>query len=85
MLWTFHPQAYRIEFKTLQSDLYYNEGSYEVVPSPDGKRSVVKVTFIVKESDHVSIPKGVLASGTRDSYRAAAQAIKKRALEIGSH
>jgi hypothetical protein len=79
VLWTFHPEARKIDFKTEQSDLYYNEGGYEIIPSPDGKRSLVKVTFIVKESEHVSIPKGVLASGTRDSYEAAARSVKKRA------
>jgi len=78
--WTFHPESRKIEFKTEQSDLYYNEGSYEVLPSPDAKRSLVKVTFIVKESEHVNIPKGVLASTTRDSFAAAAKSIKKRAL-----
>lgn len=84
VLWTFHPEARKIEFKTEQSDLYYNEGSYEIVPSPDGKRSLVKVTFIVKESSHVSIPRGVLASGTRDSFAAAAKSIKKRAVRDAS-
>lgn len=79
VLWTFHPEQRKIEFKTLQSDLYENEGSYEILPSPDDKRSLVKVTFIVKESSKVSIPKGVLASGTRDSFQAAAKSIKKRA------
>jgi hypothetical protein len=79
VVWTFHPETRKIEFKTEQSDLYYNEGSYEITPSPDGKRSLVKVTFIVKESQYVSIPKGVLASGTRDSFEAAAKSIKKKA------
>jgi ribosome-associated toxin RatA of RatAB toxin-antitoxin module len=78
--WTLHPDTRAIEFKTEQSDLYYNEGSYQVMPSPDGKRSLVKVVFIVKESEHVNIPKGVLASGTRDSFAAAAKSVKKRAL-----
>ncbi len=80
VLWTFHPEAKKVDFKTEQSDLYYNEGGYEVIASPDGKRSLVKVIFIVKESEHVNIPKGVLASGTRDSFAAAAKSIKKRAL-----
>ncbi len=79
VLWTFHPETRKIEFKTEQSDLYYNEGSYEITPSPDGRRSLVKVTFIVKESQYVSIPRGVLASGTRDSFEAAAKSIKKKA------
>jgi ribosome-associated toxin RatA of RatAB toxin-antitoxin module len=78
--WTLDPEARTIAFKTEQSDLYYNEGGYEVIASPDGKRSLVKVTFIVKESEHVNIPRGVLASGTRDSFESAAKSIKKRAL-----
>ena len=77
--WNFQPAAKKIDFKTEQSDLYYNEGNYEVIPSPDGKRSLVKVTFVVKESEYVNIPKGVLASGTRDSFAAAAKSIKKKA------
>ncbi|MBI3767519.1 MAG: hypothetical protein HY271_03370 [Deltaproteobacteria bacterium] len=80
VVWTFHPETRKIEFKTEQSDLYYNEGSYEVIPSPDGKRSLVKVTFIVKESEYVNIPKGVLASSTRDSFEAAAKSIKKKTM-----
>jgi hypothetical protein len=78
VVWTFHPETRKIEFKTEQSDLYYNEGGYEVIASPDGKRSLVKVTFVVKESEYVNIPKGVLASGTRDSFEAAAKSIKKK-------
>lgn len=84
VLWTFKPEEKKIEFDTEQSDLYYNQGKYEIVPSPDGKRSLVKVTFVVKESEHVSIPRGVLASTTRDSFASAAKSIKKRALEIAS-
>jgi ribosome-associated toxin RatA of RatAB toxin-antitoxin module len=80
--WTLNPEAHKIDFKTEQSDLYYNEGSYEVIASPDDRRTLVKVTFIVKESEHVNIPRGVLASGTRDSFEAAAKSIKKRALVI---
>jgi len=80
--WTLDPAAHKIAFKTEQSDLYYNEGGYEVIASPDGQRALVKVTFIVKESEHVNIPRGVLASGTRDSFEIAAKSIKKRALVI---
>ena len=81
VLWTFHPDQKKIDFDTEQSDLYYNEGHYEIIPSPDGTRSLVKVTFIVKESERVSIPRGVLASTTRDTFASAAKSIKKRALE----
>ena len=81
--WNFQPEAKKIDFKTEQSDLYYNEGNYEIIPSPDGKRALVKVIFLVKESEHVNIPKGVLASSTRDSFAAAAKSIKKKAVASG--
>jgi len=84
VVWTFHPEEKKIDFDTEQSDLYYNEGHYEVIPSPDGKRSLVKVVFKVKESEHVNIPRGVLASTTRDSFGSAAKSIKKRAVEVAS-
>ncbi|MFI5394525.1 MAG: hypothetical protein ACHQ9S_03235 [Candidatus Binatia bacterium] len=35
--WTLHPKEMKIEFETLQSDQNYNDGSYTVIPSPDGK------------------------------------------------
>ena len=81
--WNFQPEAKKIDFKTEQSDRYYNEGNYEIIPSPDGKRALVKVIFLVKESEHVNIPKGVLASSTRDSFAAAAKSIKKKAVASG--
>jgi hypothetical protein len=84
VLWTFDPQKRRIQFDTQQSDLYENEGDYEIVASPNGMRSLVKVTFVVKESEHVSIPRGVLESTTRDTFGAAARSIKKRAVELAS-
>ena len=82
VVWTFHPEQKKIEFDTVESDLYENQGAYEVIASPDGKRSLVKVLFKVRESEHVSVPRGVLASTTRDSFGSAAKSIKKRALEI---
>ncbi len=84
VVWTFHPEQKKIDFDTEQSDLYYNQGQYEVIASPDGKRTLVKVLFKVKESEHVNIPRGVLASTTRDSFGSAAKSIKKRALEVAS-
>ena len=84
VVWTFHPEQKKIDFDTEQSDLYYNQGYYQVIPSPDAKRSLVKVLFKVKESEHVNIPRGVLASTTRDSFGSAAKSIKKRALELAS-
>jgi len=65
--WTFHPEKHEIDFKTLSSDLNFNDGHYELEPSPDGQGMAQ------------SVPIGVLAAGTKDAFLAAAQGVKKRA------
>src|SRR2546428_335653 len=47
--WTFHPDGRQIEFTTLSADLNYNDGHYDLDPSPDGKRCLVRSTFVVKQ------------------------------------
>src|SRR5262245_19582359 len=83
--WTFHPDQRRVEFKTLSSNIAYNDGSYQVEPSPDGTRSLVHSTFLVREGQGMAqaVPIGVLATGTRDAFLAAAQGVKKRAAGTG--
>ena len=79
--WTFHPEKRQIDFTTVNSDLNYNDGHYELEASPDGKRCLVRSTFIVKQGQGMaqSVPIGVLAAGTREAFLAAAQGVKKRA------
>jgi ribosome-associated toxin RatA of RatAB toxin-antitoxin module len=81
--WTFDAQRRRIDFKTLASDLNFNDGHYEVEDSPDGQRCLVRSTFLVKhgEGRAQAVPIGVLAAGTRDAFLAAAQGVKKRAAQ----
>jgi hypothetical protein len=76
--WTFDPAKQHIEFKTLSSDLSYNDGWYDLVASPDGKRCLVKSKFLVKAGEGQSVPVGVLASATRDAFLAAAKGVRKR-------
>jgi ribosome-associated toxin RatA of RatAB toxin-antitoxin module len=82
--WTFAPQAKRIAFRTLQSNLSRNDGTYELKPSPDGKRCGVHSTFFVKEAQGEGPPIGVLASGTREAFLSAARGVKKRAVGAAS-
>jgi ribosome-associated toxin RatA of RatAB toxin-antitoxin module len=79
--WTFHPEKHEIDFKTLNSDLNYNDGHYELEPSPDGKRCLVRSSFLVKEGQGMAqaVPIGVLAAGTKEAFLAAAQGVRKRA------
>jgi carbon monoxide dehydrogenase subunit G len=83
--WTFAPAARRIEFRTLESDLAHNDGSYEVEASPDGQRCLVRATFLVRDDVNVqAVPARVIASATRESFRAAADGVKRRATNGGA-
>jgi carbon monoxide dehydrogenase subunit G len=82
--WTFAPAARRIEFRTLESDLAHNDGSYEVEASPDGQRCLVRATFLVRDDVNVrAVPARIVASATRESFRAAADGLKRRATNGG--
>ena len=78
--WTFDPGKRKIAFETITSDGNYNDGSYQVLPSPDGKRSYVISVFYVKAKGRQFIPIGVLESATRDSFEKAAHSVKRRAV-----
>lgn len=84
--WTFDRVKRRIDFKTLSSDLTYTDGHYDYQESPDGKRCVVHSTFLVREGQGraQSVPIGVLAQGTRDTFLAAAKGVKARAVGVNS-
>ncbi len=79
--WKFFPDQHRIEFKTLQSNLSRNDGTFEIQPSPDGKRTLVHSNYLVREGEGQlqAVPIGVLAAGTRDSFLAAARGVKSKA------
>ena len=79
--WSFSPTNLGIRFETLKSDLSRTTGTYEMQASPDDKRCLVHTLFVVREGEAAqAVPIGVLASGTRDSYVAAARGVKQRAL-----
>jgi carbon monoxide dehydrogenase subunit G len=75
--WTFDEPRHRIEFKTLASDLSYNDGYYALEESPDGKRCLVKTMFLVKSGKGVSL--NALGQATRESFMTAARGVRKRA------
>jgi hypothetical protein len=83
--WTFHPERKEIDFTTVTSDLNYNDGHYALEASPDGKRCLVRTTFLVKPGQGMTqaVPIGVLAAGTREAFLAAAQGVRKRAGAAG--
>jgi ribosome-associated toxin RatA of RatAB toxin-antitoxin module len=75
--WTFDPDRKKIDFRTLQSDLTYNDGNYQLQDSPDGKRCVVHSSFLVKEGRGLSL--AALAQATRENFMSAARGVRGRA------
>jgi len=80
--WMFDPEKREIQFKTLTSDLTYNDGYYKFQDSPDKTRCLVKVLFLVKQAQGLSL--GALGQATRESYLAAARGVKKRAVALAA-
>ena len=78
--YTFHPEEKKIEFQTLQSDINFNDGSYQVFASPDGKRCHVVSVYNIREKGGKKVPPGVLVSGTREAFKKAAESVKAKAL-----
>lgn len=75
--WTFDPEKMRIDFRTLSSDLTYNDGFYQLESSPDDKRCLVRSKFLSKQGKGLSA--SAVSQATRESFMSAARAIKKRA------
>jgi ribosome-associated toxin RatA of RatAB toxin-antitoxin module len=78
--WTFDRDRKRIDFRTLQSDLTYNDGNYQLQDSPDHTRCAVHSSFLVKEGRGLSL--GALAQATRESFMSAARGVRKQAATI---
>ena len=49
--WKWDASKPRIDFKTLASDVSFNEGYYEFQASPDGKRCLLHTLFLVKQKE----------------------------------
>lgn len=82
--WKFFPEQRRIEFRTLQSNLSRNDGTFEIQGSPDGKRTLVHSRYLVREGEGQmqAVPIGVLTEGTHQSFLAAARGVKNRAAGV---
>jgi len=74
--WNFYPERWRIDFRTLASDLTYNDGGYVLEQSPNGKRCLVRTTYLVKEGKGLSL--GALRQASQEAFVAAARGVRKR-------
>ena len=84
VVWTLDPAKRHVSFTTVQSNLSYNDGSYEIEGSPSGTRSLVRSHFLVKEADATPVPIGVLATATREAFLTAAKGVRDRAVKIAT-
>jgi hypothetical protein len=74
--WHFNADKRTIDFRTLASDLTYNDGHYEFDESPDKKRCLIRTTWWSKEGRGLSV--AALQQGTREAFMAAARGVRKR-------
>jgi ribosome-associated toxin RatA of RatAB toxin-antitoxin module len=78
--WTMDPKEMKVKFETLQSDANYNDGTFQVYASPDGKRCYVVSIYDVKSKGAPqNMPLGVLKTATRETFEKAARSVKRRA------
>ena len=75
--WNFDRDKQRIDFRTLSSDLTYNDGFYQLESSADGKRCLVRSKFLSKQGKGLSA--AAVSQATRESFMNAARALRKRA------
>ena len=82
--WTMDPKDMKVKFETLQSDANYNDGTFQVFASPDGKRCYVVSVYDVKSKGAPqNMPLGVLKTATRETFEKAARSVKRRAAGPG--
>lgn len=74
--WHFDADKRTIDFRTITSDLTYNDGHYEFDESPDKKRCLIRTTWWSKEGRGLSV--AALQQGTREAFIAAARGVRKR-------
>jgi hypothetical protein len=78
--WTLDPPNRKMAFKTLEAQFTDNSAEYRVEPSPDGKRARVTTYYYLRDKGGHPFPLHALRMAIRDSYVAALNGVKRRAL-----
>jgi hypothetical protein len=78
--WTFDRDALTASFRTLEAAFTDNSAEYKVTRSPDGKRSLVTTVYHLRDKGGHPFPLHSLQNAIEDSYEAALQGVKRRAL-----
>jgi hypothetical protein len=75
--WTIDREKKQVTFKTLKSQAQDIEALYVVESSPDGKRTRLTYTAVIREKIAVSLPQSVIDSANRETYVNTVRGIQK--------
>ena len=75
--WTIDREKKQVTFKTLKSQAQDIEALYAVEASPDGKRTRLTYTAVIREKIAVSLPQSVIDSANRETYVNTVRGIQK--------
>lgn len=75
--WTIDRDKKQVTFKTLKSQAQDIDALYVVEPSPDGKRTRLTYTAVIREKIAISLPKSVIDSANRETYVNTVRGIQK--------
>ncbi len=78
MLWTLYPDAHRITFKTVKSQVQDIEAEYQLQASPDGTRTRIVYTTVATDKIAVPFPQSVMDSANRETYVNTVRGVEKR-------
>ena len=75
--WTIDRAKKQVTFKTLKSQAQDIEALYAVEASPDGKRTRLTYTAVIRDKIAVSLPQSVIDSANRETYVNTVRGIQK--------
>jgi len=75
--WTIDRQKKQVTFKTLKSQAQDIEALYVVEASPDGKRTRLTYTAVIRDKIALSLPQSVIDSANRETYVNTVRGVQK--------
>ena len=75
--WTIDRQKKQVTFKTLKSQAQDIEALYAIEASPDGKRTRLTYTAVIRDKIALSLPQSVIDSANRETYVNTVRGVQK--------
>jgi len=75
--WTLDREKKQVKFKTLKSQAQDIEALYVVEASPDGKRTRLTYTAVIRDKIALSLPQSVIDSANRETYVNTVRGVQK--------